>query len=161
MKILRCDAETTKILSYSYTHSQLIDMNIYLSEPLDAPLPQPIYSAKCLVFIRPTKRNVDILRKELHSPRHCEYHLFFTNFLPESALRELALADRKGVIKNIQVPPIYHILLFRKCILTGGPCILIFSLLGFPPSLSYLYSVIWNLSFNGLTMIINIVWFKL
>lgn len=57
---------------------------------------------KAIYFIRPNKENLHILKQEIANPHFKEYHLFFTNEIPENFISELAEVDSADRIKNLQ-----------------------------------------------------------
>jgi vacuolar protein sorting-associated protein 45 len=56
---------------------------------------------KAVYFVRPTKDNIQLLKHEIATSHFKEYHLFFTNEIPEPLITELAEADISDRIKNI------------------------------------------------------------
>lgn len=58
----------------SKTHKLLFQ--VYLFERLDSPVPrESIKHLKCLVFVRPTPDNVQLLSSELRNPRYAQYYI--------------------------------------------------------------------------------------
>lgn len=41
---------------------------------------------KAVYFIRPTKENLSILKEEIAGPHFKEYHLYFTNEIPDGII---------------------------------------------------------------------------
>ncbi|KAF4041047.1 Sec1 family [Phytophthora infestans] len=101
MKALLLDADTKSVISMVMSQSHILQREVFLVEQLDA-THEPMLHLKAAVFVRPTSRNVELLRRELKSPKYGRYHLFFSNILPVEALEKLAEADEKEVVMQIQ-----------------------------------------------------------
>ena len=101
MKALILDKETTKFVSMVYTQSQILAKEVYLVETLDADHERMTH-LKAACFLRPTQENLKLLEAEFKKPKYCEYHLFFSNVLPENYLQSLAKADELEVVKQVQ-----------------------------------------------------------
>lgn len=71
----------------------------------------PLRHCKCLLLLRPTASNVDLVCKELGDPRYGEYHLCtttscinlldFTSFIKNALIERLAEADEFEVVKRV------------------------------------------------------------
>lgn len=57
---------------------------------------------KCLVFIRPTRENIDLLARELHNPRYGNYYIYLSNVVSKSEVKVLAEADEHEVVREVQ-----------------------------------------------------------
>ncbi|KAE9003270.1 Vacuolar protein sorting-associated protein 45 [Phytophthora rubi] len=101
MKALLLDADTKSVISMVMSQSHILQREVFLVEQLDA-AHEPMLHLKAAVFVRPTARNVELLRRELKAPKYGRYHLFFSNILPVEALEKLAEADEKEVVVQIQ-----------------------------------------------------------
>ncbi|CAI5744628.1 unnamed protein product [Peronospora destructor] len=101
MKALLLDADTKSIISMVMSQSYILQREVFLVEQLDA-VHKPMLHLKAAVFVRPTARNIELLRQELKMPKYGQYHLFFSNILPVEALEKLAEADEKEVVIQIQ-----------------------------------------------------------
>ncbi|CAI5739691.1 unnamed protein product [Peronospora destructor] len=101
MKALLLDADTKSIISMVMSQSYILQREVFLVEQLDA-IHEPMLHLKAAVFVRPTARNIELLRQELKMPKYGQYHLFFSNILPVEALEKLAEADEKEVVIQIQ-----------------------------------------------------------
>lgn len=60
---------------------------------------------KCIVFIRPTKENLEYLIEELHSPRYGEYYIYFSNSVSRADIKRMADADDHEVVKEVSYRP--------------------------------------------------------
>ncbi|KAK9448824.1 Sec1-like protein [Limtongia smithiae] len=101
MKILLLDAETTPILSMISTQSLLLKNEVYLTDRLDKPNRERMRHLKCIIFVRPTTENIQLIVDELHDPKHGEYDLFFSNVVKKSALERMAEADDYEAVKSV------------------------------------------------------------
>ena len=116
MKALLLDDDATRVVSMVYTQSQILEKSVFLTAPLipkppplttdpNTPPPAPrekMMHLKGVILCRPTRAMVDAVVKEITNPMYGEYHIFFTNVLPQDSLRELAEADRHHVVKEVQ-----------------------------------------------------------
>ena len=57
---------------------------------------------KCLVFIRPTRDNIELLARELHNPRYGNYYIYLSNVVSKSEVKVLAEADEHEVVREVQ-----------------------------------------------------------
>jgi len=101
MKVLLLDPATTKIVSMVYSQTQILEQEVYLVEQLGK-RHENMTHFKAAVFIQPTDTNLDLLVKELKEPKFAEYHLFFSNIVPQDMLVRLGRADEHDVIKQVQ-----------------------------------------------------------
>ncbi|UYV72687.1 VPS45 [Cordylochernes scorpioides] len=129
MKILLMDKETIAICSMAFAQSELLLKEVYLFERIDMAGREPLRHLKCIVFIRPTKENVDYLISELKFPRYGQYHIStlrnspqlsatlrtwfspkkdeswcpgFSNVISKSDIKLLAEADDYEVVREVQ-----------------------------------------------------------
>lgn len=100
MKALLLDWETTGIISMVETQTGILSEEVFLTASL-SDVREPMMHLKGVVFVRPTRANVQLLRQELHSPRYREYHVFFSNIVPNDLLQQLADADEQGLVKQV------------------------------------------------------------
>lgn len=56
---------------------------------------------KAIYFVRPTKENIDLIKKEIKDPRFAEYYINFTNHIFNQDLEALAEIDENNYIKSI------------------------------------------------------------
>ncbi|XP_014487938.1 PREDICTED: vacuolar protein sorting-associated protein 45-like, partial [Dinoponera quadriceps] len=76
MKVLLMDKQTTSIISLLYSQSEILMKEVYLFERIDTAVHNDtLKHLTCLVFIRPTKENVDLLCKELRHPKYGVYYI--------------------------------------------------------------------------------------
>lgn len=76
MKVLLMDRETTSIISMVFSQSEMLAKEVYLFERMDRRTSnEPMKYLRCIVFVRPTEENIELLQKELRSPKYGQYHL--------------------------------------------------------------------------------------
>jgi hypothetical protein len=63
------------MLSSVLPQSYLLEKEVYLTDFLFNVNREQISSLKCVVFVRPTANNVDLLLHELREPRYPEYYI--------------------------------------------------------------------------------------
>lgn len=103
MKALLLDTETTTIVSMVMSQSHILQHEVFLVELLQATqLHDEMLHLKAAVLLRPTFENVELLKKELKNPKFSQYHIFFTNNLPIEFLEQIAEADEKEAVIEIQ-----------------------------------------------------------
>ncbi|CRG94366.1 vacuolar protein sorting-associated protein 45, putative [Plasmodium gallinaceum] len=118
-KVLILDDETKSIISLIFSHSYILEKEIFLTlnfndnnifedinnkdEKFDFKNHKikNLKHLKAIFLLRPTHTNILKLIKELKKPIFLEYYLFFTNILDEKYIEKLAKADEFEVIKNI------------------------------------------------------------
>lgn len=113
MKTLLLDDDIKSYVSLVFTQSQLLEKGVFLTSPL---FPKPtaenakttqqrtekMTHLKCIIFCRPTKANLQQIIAAINEPLYGEYHLFFSNSLPQEFLRDLAESDVKNMVKQVQ-----------------------------------------------------------
>jgi len=62
---------------------------------------EPMHHLKAVCYLRPTRENVELLRKEFSNPKYSEYNLFFSNTISKDSLRDMAEADEHEVVKQV------------------------------------------------------------
>lgn len=104
LKALLLDSETTRLVSITTSHSDLLAHSILLIEKLKkTPPPSPnLTSLHALAILRPTAENVHSLRAELRAPRFASYKLIFTNALRRSWIEEIADADADQLVTEVR-----------------------------------------------------------
>ncbi|XP_023288779.1 vacuolar protein sorting-associated protein 45 isoform X2 [Orussus abietinus] len=103
MKILLMDKQTTSIVSVIYSHSEILTKEVYLFERIDRPVHSgSLRHLKCIVFVRPTKENVDLLCNELRYPRYGTYYIYFSNCITPENVKLLADNDEQEVVREVQ-----------------------------------------------------------
>jgi len=102
MKVMLLDAETTPIVSLAFAQSALMRQEIYLFERLQSsPVKEDLRHLKCIVIVRP-EDSINNVCAEIANPRYGSYYLNFTNIIPKSAVKQIAEADMKEVVKDIR-----------------------------------------------------------
>ncbi|KAK5642700.1 hypothetical protein RI129_008867 [Pyrocoelia pectoralis] len=105
MKILLMDKETTSIISMVYGQSEIQQKEVFLLERIDSGNNNSnsgLRYLKCLVFLRPTPQNIDLLSKELRNPRYGAYYIYFSNIVAKADVKILAENDEQEVVKDVQ-----------------------------------------------------------
>ena len=102
MKVFLLGKETLPIVSITYAQSELLKEEVYLFDRIDNNSREPMKNMRCIVFLRPTSHNVDLLIRELKNPRYGHYHVYFSNILEKEDIRKLADADEYESVKEIQ-----------------------------------------------------------
>lgn len=102
MKVLLMDKETTGIVSMVYAQSEILQKEVYLFERIDSQGREMMKHLKAICFLRPTKENIECLKKELQVPKYGSYYLYFSNVVPKSMVKLLAEADDQEVVKEVQ-----------------------------------------------------------
>lgn len=66
----------TSIISMAFSQSEMLQREVYLFERIDSGRSnERMKHLKCIVFIRPTKQNVQLLANELRSPKYGSYYI--------------------------------------------------------------------------------------
>lgn len=125
MKALLLDEETTPIVSLAASQTDVIGKETFLisriADRAAAPAPGPggaeeakagaaaaaaaapkMHHLKAVVLVRASRSSVDALVAHLARPRFKEYHVFFTSFVADSQLAQIAEADEFEVVKQVQ-----------------------------------------------------------
>ncbi|CAA9986685.1 vacuolar protein sorting-associated protein 45, putative [Plasmodium knowlesi strain H] len=121
-KVLILDDETKTIISLIFSHSYILEKEIFLTLNFnDSNIFEDATNGsgkndkfdfknykiknlkhlKAIFLLRPTHTNILKLMKELRRPIFLEYYLFFTNVLSDKYTEKLAKADEFEVVKNI------------------------------------------------------------
>uniref|UniRef100_A0A8R1HTF8 Vacuolar protein sorting-associated protein 45 n=1 Tax=Caenorhabditis japonica TaxID=281687 RepID=A0A8R1HTF8_CAEJA len=61
-----------------------------------------IKNLKCIVFLRPTPKNIEQLAEELQKPRFSQYYLYFSNSINKYDVKKLAEADKNETVREVQ-----------------------------------------------------------
>lgn len=103
MKILLMDKETTSIISVVLGQSEIQQREVYLIERIDYQNADScrLRYLKCLVFLRPTSENIELLSKELRNPRFGTYYIYFSNIVAKADVKTLAENDEQEVVKEV------------------------------------------------------------
>jgi len=91
----RVDASLNGIVFAS--HQQVFLIELLQEHPHDV-----MTHLKAVVFVRPTRENVERLSAQLRRGTYGEYHVFFSNIAPDGLLRHLADADEDELVKQVQ-----------------------------------------------------------
>ncbi len=84
MKILSIYFKQKSIVSVVYSQSEIASKEVFLFDLLENTNRDYIKHLKCLCFLRPTKKNILDLIRELKNPRYGQYYLcrfFHHNFI--------------------------------------------------------------------------------
>jgi len=65
----------TSIVSIVYAQSEILQRDVFLFERVDSSGREAMRHLKCIVFVRPTRENVDYIAKELKSPKYGSYYI--------------------------------------------------------------------------------------
>lgn len=104
MKVLILDSHTVSIVSVVYSQSELLQKEVFLVELVDSisMSKEPMSHLKAIYFLRPISENIQLMRRQLATPRFGEYHLFFSNMLKDTQLHNLADSDEHEVVQQVQ-----------------------------------------------------------
>ncbi|KAH8324997.1 hypothetical protein KR074_002697 [Drosophila pseudoananassae] len=103
MKIILLDKETTSIISMAFSQSDMLQREVYLFERLDSGRSnERLKYLKCIVFIRPTKQNIQLLANELRNPKYNAYYIYFTNIIPRTDIKYLAECDESESVREVK-----------------------------------------------------------
>jgi len=124
MKVILLDQDTMGVLSLAFTHSEILEREVYLFERLDHPSREHMPHLKAICLLRPDDHNVGLLAQELSSPKYGEYHVFFTNVVPRQSLQRLASADLRQLVRGVHEYFADYFPLQPDCFsLHMGPCV--------------------------------------
>lgn len=101
MKVLVVDEETLSIISVVIAFSEIMEKDIFLVERIKAAR-EPLNHLTGVYFVRPTSENVTLISQELKSPKYASYYLFFSHALSKQSLKQLAEADIREVVVEVQ-----------------------------------------------------------
>ncbi|KAG5328900.1 VPS45 protein, partial [Acromyrmex heyeri] len=102
MKVLLMDKQTTSIVSLLYSQSEILMKEVYLFERIDtAAHNDTLKHLTCIVFVRPTKENIDLLCKELRYPKYGVYYIYFSNIIAKADIKLLAESDEREVVREV------------------------------------------------------------
>lgn len=105
MKILLMDKATTSIISMVYGQSEIQQKEVYLIERIDFQNQSAntgLRYLKCIVFLRPTPQNIELLCTELRNPKYGAYYVYFSNIIAKADVKVLAEHDEHEVVKEVQ-----------------------------------------------------------
>eukprot|EP01006_Ploeotia_vitrea_P019601 TRINITY_DN51813_c0_g1_i1.p1 TRINITY_DN51813_c0_g1~~TRINITY_DN51813_c0_g1_i1.p1 ORF type:complete len:627 (-),score=93.29 TRINITY_DN51813_c0_g1_i1:1333-3156(-) len=128
LKALLLDDETMGMISLVYSRTTILEKEVFLIDRLDNDKREKMPHLKCVVFVRPTQRNITLLEKELKvaqsKARYTEYHLFFTNTVEREWLAKLAQADENELVKQVQEYYADYYAINREVFTLGIPSVL-------------------------------------
>lgn len=102
-KSLLLDKETMRICSTLFGRTELADHGVVHVEKIEANEGKDHHELKAICFVRPTRENVTLLKRELRAPRYQAYSLFFSHLVSQVFLQDLAEADSaKEQIQQVQ-----------------------------------------------------------
>ncbi|KAL5966058.1 Vacuolar protein sorting-associated protein 45 [Taenia solium] len=101
MKVLIVDEETLVILSVTMAFSEIMEKDIFLVERIKSSR-ESLNHLTGVYFVRPTSENVTLISQELKSPKYASYFLFFSHALSKQSLKQLAEADTREVVMEVQ-----------------------------------------------------------
>nr|SVE75034.1 EOG090X03QA [Daphnia dolichocephala] len=103
MKVLIMDRETIGMVSVAYAQSEILQKEVYLFEQIDKCGHGPVMKhLKCVVFLRPSQENIQLLASELKSPRYGVYYIYFSGIISKAFIKVLAESDEQEVVREIQ-----------------------------------------------------------
>ncbi|GMI47424.1 hypothetical protein TrCOL_g7546 [Triparma columacea] len=108
MKTLLLDPSTTQSVSVSLSKTNANAQELYLIDLLGKPQ-QAVGGMKALIYVRPTIENVEMICREVREANYSEYHVFFSNILPESFLSLLAKSDSDKLIRQVHEYPLDYV----------------------------------------------------
>lgn len=101
MKILILDEETLGIFSVALAFSEIMDRELFLVERIKSAR-EPLKHLSSVFFIQPSAENITLISEELKNPRYASYYIFFSHALSKQALKQLAEADTREVVSEVQ-----------------------------------------------------------
>lgn len=102
MKVLLMDKQTITIVSLLFSQSEMLMKEVYLFERIDSSnSTDSLTHLKCIVFIRPTKENIQLLCNELKCPKYGTYFIYFSNIIAKADIKLLAENDEHEVIREV------------------------------------------------------------
>lgn len=58
-----------------YAQSEILQKEVYLFERIDSASRETMKHLKCICFVRPTRENIELLSKDLHTPKYGLYYI--------------------------------------------------------------------------------------
>lgn len=107
VKALITDEPTLTVMSLAMTRTELLSNDVIATEEIrelcQKPCNEIALSLKCVVILKPTRHNIELLSNELStSPHFSRYSIYFTNNVIESQLRLLAKFDKFGLVDRVE-----------------------------------------------------------
>lgn len=108
MKSMVLDDFTTGVISSGYSRSEMLLREVYLFERIDTifETSERLNHMKCIVILRPTKDNIELLTRELNRPHYRTYHLYFTCRIGSTLVKKLSEADETEVVRCVREIPL-------------------------------------------------------
>jgi len=103
----------------AFSQSDMLQREVYLFERLDSGRSnERLKYLKCIVFIRPTKQNIQLLANELRNPKYSAYYICkwvkeapfnvlnpqidFSNIIPRTDIKYLAECDESESVREVK-----------------------------------------------------------
>ena len=106
VKVLIVDGDTLDIVSVALTKTELLENEVVLVEELKNRATRgedPSTAAmNCIVFVRPSTENIQLLQRELDHPHFSKYNIFFTNTTTETQIRQIASHDSQLLVDTVR-----------------------------------------------------------
>lgn len=82
----------------------MLQKEVYLFDAIEniVPKQERLKFVKCIVFVRPTDKNINYLIRELKHPRFTQYYINFNNITSKTDIKALAEVDEYEVVKDVQ-----------------------------------------------------------
>uniref|UniRef100_A0A7S0GVR4 Vacuolar protein sorting-associated protein 45 n=1 Tax=Amorphochlora amoebiformis TaxID=1561963 RepID=A0A7S0GVR4_9EUKA len=99
------------MVSLVISQTEIISKQVFIVEPIDnksgnssssSTVDRQMSHLKAVCLLRPCKASISALEGALRKPKFKEYHIFFTNFVTDAALRSIAAADDFELVKQLQ-----------------------------------------------------------
>ena len=104
MKCLLLDKDTKALVSMVYSMNEILSKEVYLVESLEANH-DSLGHMKAIVIARPTNDSIKLIAAQLKNPKFQEYHIFFTNIVPQVRNGRRRLAAPHSAIARLTPPP--------------------------------------------------------
>ena len=102
MKSMLTDKETIAMISVACPQSQMMERGVYLFENLeDRASNEELKFVTCLAILKPTAANLALFKDELTRPRFGRYHVYMTQPLSRTLIKDLAESDWHEVVVTI------------------------------------------------------------
>ena len=107
VKALITDEQTLTVMSLAMTRTELLSNEVIATEEIRELCRKPVNeitsSLKCVVILKPTRDNVELLSTELSTqPHFARYSIYFTNNVIESQVHQLAKFDKFGLVDHVE-----------------------------------------------------------
>jgi len=102
MKILLLDDNTTLYISAITTQSNLLSKEVFLIDKIENTSREKMKHLKCICFLRPSAKSVQLMIDELRNPCYGSYYLYFSNILSKSQIERMAEADQQEAVRELQ-----------------------------------------------------------